>query len=167
MSIDRKEIIDILNGMCERCLIKGLIQSLDDARKLYDVFDRFRNNGYVRDDEYSDDILYFYNLATELHKSGNTSLEESYSIYNAILTADRIDFVETSEIVELPEYNNEENIVSVKPVIISSEEKNFVIDNIEPVVKAEPVKIKRTKTSKNKKLKNEDASVVDISDISL
>ena len=100
MSMDRKEMIDILNGMCERCLIKGLIQSLDDARKLYDVFDRFRNNGYVMDDEYSDDILYFYNLATKLHQSGNTTLEESYSIYNAILTADRIDFVETVENIE-------------------------------------------------------------------
>jgi hypothetical protein len=94
--MERNEIINILNGMCERCLIKGLIQSLDDARKLYDAFDRFRNNGYVRDDEYSDDILYFYNLATELHKSGNTSLEESYSIYNAILSADRIEYVETN-----------------------------------------------------------------------
>ena len=167
MSMDRKEMIDILNGMCERCLIKGLIQSLDDARKLYDVFDRFRNNGYVMDDEYSDDILYFYNLATELHKSGNTSLEESYSIYNAILTADRIDFVEISKMVEFPEYNNEENIVNVKPVILSSEENSVVIDNIDPVIEVEPVKIKRTKTSKNKKMKNEDASVVDISDISL
>jgi metal-dependent HD superfamily phosphatase/phosphodiesterase len=95
--MERKEIIDTLNGMCERCLIKGLIQSLDDARKLYDVFDRFRNNGYVRDDEYSNDILYFYNLATELHKSGNTSLEESYSIYSAILAADSVDFIETKE----------------------------------------------------------------------
>jgi hypothetical protein len=93
----KNEVIDILNSMCERCLIKGLIQSLDDARKLYDVFDRFRNNGYVRDDEYSNDILYFYNLATELHKSGNTSLEESYSIYSAILAADSVDFIETKE----------------------------------------------------------------------
>lgn len=93
----KNEVIDILNSMCERCLIKGLIQSLDDARKLYDVFERFRNNGYVRDDEYSNDILYFYNLATELHKSGNTSLEESYSIYSAILAADSVDFIETKE----------------------------------------------------------------------
>ena len=153
--MNRKEMIDILNGMCERCLMEGLIQSLDDARKVYDVFNRFRNNGYVKDEEYSEDILYLYNLATELHKSGNTSLEESYSIYNAILTADRIDFVETSEMVELSEYNNEEKIITVNPVVLSSEDNTVSIDNIEPVVEeiveVEPVKIKRSKTSKNKK----------------
>jgi hypothetical protein len=97
--MERKEIIDTLNGMCERCLIKGLIQSLDDARKLYDVFDRFRNNGYVRDDEYSNDIIYLYNLAVKLHESGNISLEESYSIYSAILSADSVDFIEIKESV--------------------------------------------------------------------
>lgn len=112
--MERKEIIDILNGMCERCLMKGLIKSLDDARKLYDVFNRFRNNGYSRDDEYSGDILYLYNLATELHKSGNTSLEESYSIYNAILAADRIDFVKTN--IGISEQDIEETSVKTKSV---------------------------------------------------
>ena len=76
-----------------QCLIKGLIQSLDDARNLYDVFNRFRNNGYTKDEEYSRDIVYLYNLAIKLHDSGYTSLEESYSIYSAILAADKIDFV--------------------------------------------------------------------------
>ena len=150
--MERKEIIDTLNGMCERCLIKGLIQSLDDARKLYDVFDRFRNNGYVRDDEYSDDILYFYNLATELHKSGNTSLEESYSIYNAILAADMIDFVETDIDAE---HIGEEKIIKVEPVVIEKD------------VEAESVKVKRSKPSRSKKVKSEDVGVIDISDISL
>lgn len=154
--MERKDIIDTLNGMCERCLIKGLIQSLDDARKLYDVFDRFRNNGYVRDDEYSDDILYFYNLATELHKSGNTSLEESYSIYSAILAADNIDFVETDVDTDV-EYISKENIVKVEPVVI---EKEKDIDE-------EPVKVKRSKPSRSKKVKDEDVGVIDISDISL
>ena len=154
MSMDRKEMIDILNGMCERCLIKGLIQSLDDARKLYDVFDRFRNNGYVRDDEYSDDILYFYNLATELHKSGNTSLEESYSIYNAILAADMIDFVETGIDADI-EHINEEKIIKVEPVVIEKD------------VETEPVKVKRSKHSRSKKVKAEDVGIIDISDISL
>ena len=118
--MERKEIIDVLNGMCERCLIKGLIQSLDDARNLYDVFNRFRNNGYTKDEEYSRDIVYLYNLAVKLHDSGNTSLEESYSIYSAILTADRIDFVEIDEpLLEmtLDEHPVEsENIVEAKPV---------------------------------------------------
>jgi hypothetical protein len=152
--MERKEIIDILNGMCERCLIKGLIQSLDDARKLYDVFDRFRNNGYVRDDEYSDDILYFYNLATKLHKSGNTSLEESYSIYNAILAADNIDFIETDVNADV-EYISEEKIVKVEPVVIEKD------------VDVEQVKVKRSKSSRSKKVKTEDVGVIDISDISL
>ena len=152
--MERKEIIDTLNGMCERCLIKGLIQSLDDARKLYDVFDRFRNNGYVRDDEYSDDILYFYNLATELHKSGNTSLEESYSIYNAILAADMIDFVETGIDADI-EHINEEKIIKVEPVVIEKD------------VETEPVKVKRSKHSRSKKVKAEDVGIIDISDISL
>ena len=142
--------------MCERCLIKGLIQSLEDAKKLYDVFDRFRNNGYVRDDEYSDDILYFYNLATKLHKSGNTSLEESYSIYNAILAADMIDFVETDVNVDV-ENINKENIVKVEPVVIEKEKDDEL----------ESVKLKRSKPSRSKKVKDEDVGVIDISDISL
>ena len=90
-------MLDILRAMCERCLMKGLIQTLDEAKELYEVFDRFRNSNYINDEEYSGDILYFYNLAVKLHESGDTSLEESYSIYNAILTADRIDFVETED----------------------------------------------------------------------
>lgn len=118
--MERKEIIDILNGMCERCLIKGLIQSLDDARNLYDVFNRFRNNGYTKDEEYSRDIVYLYNLSVKLHDSGYTSLEESYSIYSAILAADKIDFVEIDEpLLEmtLDEHPVEsENIVESKPV---------------------------------------------------
>ena len=118
--MERKEIIDVLNGMCERCLIKGLIQSLDDARNLYDVFNRFRNNGYTKDEEYSRDIVYLYNLAIKLHDSGYTSLEESYSIYSAILAADKIDFVEIDEPfleMTLDEHPVEsENIVETKPV---------------------------------------------------
>ena len=95
--MERKKMLDILRAMCERCLMKGLIQTLDEAKELYEVFDRFRNSNYINDEEYSGDILYFYNLAVKLHESGDTSLEESYSIYNAILTADRIDFVETED----------------------------------------------------------------------
>ena len=97
MSLERIKMINILNGMCERCLMNGMLPTLDEARILCDTFDRFRNNNYKNDEEYSQDILYFYNLAVKLHESGNTSLEESYSIYNAILTADRIDFVETED----------------------------------------------------------------------
>lgn len=90
-------MIDVLNGMCERCLMKGILPTLMEARTLCDTFDRFSNNKYMNDEEYSRDIFYLYNLAVKLHESGNTSLEESYSIYNAILTADRIDFVETED----------------------------------------------------------------------
>lgn len=152
--MERKEIIDVLNGMCERCLIKGLIQSLDDARKLYDVFNRFRNNGYVKDEEYSEDILYLYNLATELHKSGNTSLEESYSIYNAILAADNIDFVETD--VDISDIgNNVENIIKVEPIEIERED-----------IKDEPKKYNSSKKSRSKKLKGDD-DVIDISEITI
>lgn len=152
--MERKEIIDVLNGMCERCLIKGLIQSLDDARKLYDVFNRFRNNGYVKDEEYSEDILYLYNLATELHKSGNTSLEESYSIYNAILAADNIDFVETD--VDISDIgNNVENIIKVEPIEIERE-----------YIKDEPKKYNSSKKSRSKKLKGDD-DVIDISEITI
>ena len=95
--MERNEMIDVLNGMCERYLIKGMISSLGDAKELCEVFDRFRNNDYKNDEEYSKDILYFYNLAVKLHDSGYTSLGESYSIYNAILTADRVDFVEVGD----------------------------------------------------------------------
>ena len=116
--MERIEMIDILNGMCERCLMKGFLPTLNEARTLCDTFDRFRNNSYINDEEYSRDIFYLYNLAVKLHESGNTSLEESYSIYNAILTADRIDFVETD--------------IHIK----------------EEIVKIEPVKIKKTKKQK-------------------
>jgi flagellar motor component MotA len=96
--MERKEMITILNGMCERSLIKGIITTLDDAKKICDVFDRFCKSNYKNDDEYSEDILYLYNLAIRLHNSGYTSLEESYSIYNAILAADSIDFIEIDNI---------------------------------------------------------------------
>lgn len=95
--MERNEIIDVLNGMCERCLMKGIISTLDEAKILCEVFDRFRNNIYTNDEEYSRDVVYLYNLARKLHESGNTSLEESYSIYNAILSADNIDFIETDK----------------------------------------------------------------------
>lgn len=116
--MERIEMIDILNGMCERCLMKGFLPTLNEARTLCDTFDRFCNNKYINDVEYSQDILYFYNLARKLHESGNTSLEESYSIYNAILTADRINFVETDTPIK------------------------------EEIVKIEPIKIKKTKNQK-------------------
>lgn len=107
--MERGEIIDVLKGMCERCLIKGIISTLEGAKEIYDVFDRFSTNNYKNDKEYSDDILYLYNLAVKLHKSGNTLLEESYSIYNAILCADNVDFVETDK-------HNDDSIITQKPV---------------------------------------------------
>ena len=111
-------MIGILNGMCERCLIKGMIATLDEARTLCEVFDRFRNNNYKNDEEYSQDILYLYELAVKLHDGGHTSLGESYSIYNALLSADKIDFVETD--------------IPIK----------------EEIIKIEPIKIKKTKKQK-------------------
>ena len=131
--MERIEMIGILNGMCERCLMKGFLPTLSEARTLCDAFDRFRNNNYTSDGEYSQDILYFYNLATKLHESGNTSLEESYSIYNAILTADRIDFVETDIPVK------EEEIIKIEPVKIKKTKKQkeddgvFDISDITPI----------------------------------
>ena len=120
--MERDEMIDILNGMCERCLMKGVIQTLIDAKKIYDVFDRFSTNNYKNDKEYSDDILYLYNLAKILHESGKTSLEESYSIYNAILTADRIDFIETKEPVT-------EDVIKVEPVKLKKSKKSNKADD--------------------------------------
>jgi hypothetical protein len=137
--MERNEMIDILNGMCERCLMKGMFPTLDEAKTLCDVFNRFHNNSYTNDEEYSSDIVYLYNLAVKLHRSGNTSLEESYSIYNAILTADRIDFVETDE--------SSLGVNIVPPV------------KIENRAKSKPVNTKRSKKTK------EDVGVVDISDI--
>lgn len=108
-------MIDILNGMCERCLMKGIVPTLDDAKILYDTFDRFRNNRYMNDEEYTGDISYLYNLAMNLHESGNTTLGESYSIYAALLAADKIDFVETDMPIE-------EEII-VEPVKIKRSKK--------------------------------------------
>ena len=105
--MEKTKVINILNGMSERCLMRGIITTLADAKILCEVFDRFCNGSHINDEEYSSDIVYLYNLATKLHESGNTSLEESYSIYSAILAVDKIDFVETVE---------SENIVDVKPV---------------------------------------------------
>lgn len=139
--MDRNEILNILNGMGERCLMKGMISTLDDAKLLCDIFDRFYNNDYANDKEYSQDILYLYNLATKLHESGNTSLEESYSIYSALLSADSVDFVEID--------NHEENELNEVEHIV--EETKVIID---------PIKLKKN----NKKTKDDDG-VVDISDI--
>ena len=114
--MERSEMVDILNGMCERCLMKGVIATLDEAKLLCEVFDRFRNKKYTNDKEYSGDVVYLYDLAVKLHNGGYTSLEESYSIYNAILSADRIDFVETDNI-------NDDNTVKVEPVKIKRTNK--------------------------------------------
>lgn len=137
--MERNEMIDILNGMCERCLMNGMLPTLNEVKTLCEVFDRFRNNGYTNDGEYSSDVVYFYDLARKLHKSGYTSLEESYSIYSAILAADKIDFVETDEPL-LPMTLDEHPVES------------------ENIIEVKPVKIKRGK-------KKEDEGVVDISDI--
>lgn len=140
--MDRNEIHNILNGMCERCLMRGMISTLDDAKLLCDTFDRFCNNDYTNDKEYSQDILYLYDLATKLHESGNTSLGESYSIYSALLHIDKVDFVETDRLI---------------PVEL---EEDKDVDK-ESVVVVKPVKIKRNKSKKTK----DDEGVVDISDI--
>lgn len=103
--MDRNEMIEIIKTMSERCLLKGIITTLNEAEILCSSFNRFINKKYINDDEYSKDILYFYNLATKLHDSGNTSLGESYSIYAAILAADRVDFVETNNDI-IKENNN-------------------------------------------------------------
>ena len=121
--MNRSEMIDILNGMCGRCLMNGMVSTVDCAKELCEVFDRFCNNNYTNDDEYSNDILYLYNLATKLHNNRYTSLEESYSIYSAILHADKVDFVETDV-------------------------EGVVETDVEDVVKKEPVKLKRSKRSK-------------------
>lgn len=139
--MERNEIIDVLNGMCERCLMRGIISTLDEAKTLCEVFDRFRINSYTNDEEYSSDIVYLYNLAGKLHESGNTSLEESYSIYSAILAADKIDFVETDE-----------------PLLPMSLDEHPV--ESEDIVEVKPVKIKRSK-------KKEDEGVVDISEMTV
>jgi hypothetical protein len=143
--MDRNEIHNILNGMCERCLMRGMISTLDDAKLLCDTFDRFCNNDYTNDKEYSQDILYLYDLATKLHESGNTSLEESYSIYSVLLSADSVDFVEINDSVE----NHEENGLN---------EVEHIVE--ETIVKIDPIKFK-----KNNKKTKDDEDVVDISDI--
>lgn len=142
--MDRNEMLNILNGMSERCLMRGMISTLDDAKLLCNTFDRFYNNNYTNDKEYSQDILYLYNLATKLHESGNTSLEESYSIYNAILSADKVDFVETDRFI---------------PVEL---EEDKDVDK-ESVVIVKPVKIKGNKSKKIK----EDEGLVNISEINI
>lgn len=116
IDMERDEMLDILNGMCERCLMKGFIQTIEDAKTMYEVFDRFRNNNYTNDGVYSSDILYFYHLATKLHENGYTSLEESYSIYNAILSADRIDFVETDVKIEKTKKSNS-TVVDISNIV--------------------------------------------------
>lgn len=116
--MERIEIINILNGMCERCIMKGIFSTLDDVKELYDTFDRFRNN-YYDDEKYSSDIMYFYKLANKLHDSGNTSLVESHSIFSAILAADNIDYVESNN------HNVYESMEVIPPIVtdVESSEK--------------------------------------------
>jgi hypothetical protein len=47
----------------------------------------------------------------KLHESGYTSLEESYSIYSALLSADGIEFIETKEPVEVNSKRNKKSKV--------------------------------------------------------
>ena len=138
--MERNEMIDILNGMCERCLMKGMLPTLMEAKTLCDTFDRFRKISYVDDGEYSRDIFYLYNLATKLHESGHTSLEESYSIYNAILAADSVDFVKPAE--------NAESIITVKPTILNEHDDETVVKN-----------------KRGKKTKEKSDGVIDVADI--
>jgi hypothetical protein len=123
--MERSEMIDILNGMCERCLMKGLLPTLIEAKTLCDTFERFRNSDYTNDEEYSRDVLYFYNLAIKLHDCGYTSLGESYSIYSAILNADNISFIEMN-------VSNVNESVNVEPTKHKrnkkSKENNSVVD---------------------------------------
>lgn len=126
-----EKIIDIFNGICERCLSQGIIHTLEESKILCDTFDRFKNKKYKNDEEYSRDILFFYNLSVKLHESGNTSLEESYSIYTALLESDRIDFIETDnqingviiESVNIDSCNNEykedDGIVDISDIVMS------------------------------------------------
>jgi hypothetical protein len=121
--MERIEMLDVIKGMCERCLVKGLISTIEDAKILCEVFDRFRNINYTNDDEYSNDIMHFYNLAVSLHNNGHTTLEESYSIYNALLSADGVDFVEVNESVD-------EETVKVEPIKIKRRDISKV-ENVE------------------------------------
>jgi hypothetical protein len=121
--MERNEMIGVINGMCNRYLKTGFISTLEDAKILCEVFDRFRNINYTNDDEYSNDIMYFYNLAVSLHNNGHTTLEESYSIYNALLSADGVDFVEVNESVD-------EETVKVEPIKIKRRDISKV-ENVE------------------------------------
>ena len=120
-------MIDILNGMCERCLMKGMFPTLMEAKILCDTFDRFRNNNYTSDEEYSGDVLYFYNLAIKLHDGGYTSLGESYSIYSAILNADNISFIEMN-------VSNVNESVNVEPSKQKRGKKSKENDGISDIV---------------------------------
>ena len=129
--MERSEMINILNGMCERCLMKGLLPTLIEAKTLCDTFERFRNSDYTNDEEYSRDVLYFYNLAIKLHDGGYTSLGESYSIYSAILNADNISFIEKN----VSNVNESVNVEPTKPKRNKkSKENNGVVDMSDIVI---------------------------------
>ena len=123
-------MINILNGMCERCLMKGLLPTLIEAKTLCDAFDRFRNNNYTGDEEYSRDVLYFYNLAIKLHDGGYTSLGESYSIYSAILNADNISFIE----MNVSNVNESVNVAPSKQKRGKKSKENDGIVNVSDIV---------------------------------
>lgn len=123
-------MINILNGMCERCLMKGLLPTLIEAKTLCDTFDRFRNNNYTSDEEYSRDVLYFYNLAIKLHDGGYTSLGESYSIYSAILNADNISFIE----MNVSNVNESVNVAPSKQKRGKKSKENDGIVNVSDIV---------------------------------
>lgn len=128
--MERNEMIGVINGMCNRYLKTGFISTLEDAKILCEVFDRFHNINYTNDDEYSNDIMYLYNLAVSLHNNGHTTLEESYSIYNALLSADGVDFVEVNESVD-------EETVKVEPVKIKRRDISKVKDTEDDISEIE------------------------------
>jgi metal-dependent HD superfamily phosphatase/phosphodiesterase len=77
----------------------------------------FEHYEYTNDVEYSNDVMYLYNLGVKLHESGNTSLEESYSIYSALLAADSIDFIEIKDFVEdVVKSNIDDGVVDITDI---------------------------------------------------
>ena len=56
-------------------------------------------------------------MGVKLHESGNTSLEESYSIYSALLAADSIDFIEIKDFVEdVMKSNTDDGVVDITDI---------------------------------------------------
>lgn len=78
------EYNDILNNfkfILSKALESGLFNNIDNARYVFELFDKISNVSYDTREAYDEDVKYIFSLANTLHTMGKFTFEESYVMY--------------------------------------------------------------------------------------